>query len=69
MSVTTVSAMGAARVVPDYISLFPQSAEVAPFAGATVGYGAGVRDLPRPHVMRCFLGYGSIRGGPSTPRE
>src|SRR5437660_1779249 len=27
--------VGASRVVPDYISLFPQSAEVAPFAGAT----------------------------------
>jgi hypothetical protein len=27
--------VGAARVVPDYISLFPQSGEVAPFAGAT----------------------------------
>ncbi len=27
--------VGAARIVPDYISLFPQSAEVAPFAGAT----------------------------------
>jgi hypothetical protein len=27
--------VGAARVVPDYISLFPQSNEVAPFAGAT----------------------------------
>ena len=27
--------MGEARVVPDYISLFPQSQEVAPFAGAT----------------------------------
>ncbi len=27
--------VGEARVVPDYISLFPQSAEVAPFAGAT----------------------------------
>jgi hypothetical protein len=26
---------GAARIVPDYISLFPQSGEVAPFAGAT----------------------------------
>jgi hypothetical protein len=26
--------VGAARIVPDYISLFPQSAEVAPFAGA-----------------------------------
>src|SRR6266446_5621508 len=27
--------VGASRIVPDYISLFPQSAEVAPFAGAT----------------------------------
>ncbi len=27
--------VGAARVVPDYISLFPQSQEVSPFAGAT----------------------------------
>jgi hypothetical protein len=27
--------VGASRVVPDYISLFPQSNEVAPFAGAT----------------------------------
>src|SRR5437879_2196675 len=27
--------VGAARIVPDFISLFPQSAEVAPFAGAT----------------------------------
>src|SRR5467141_3043338 len=26
--------VGQARIVPDYISLFPQSAEVAPFAGA-----------------------------------
>src|ERR1700688_4665232 len=27
--------VGEARVVPDYISLFPQSTQVAPFAGAT----------------------------------
>ena len=27
--------VGQARVVPDFISLFPQSGEVAPFAGAT----------------------------------
>ena len=27
--------VGQARIVPDYISLFPQSAQVAPFAGAT----------------------------------
>jgi uncharacterized protein (DUF111 family) len=33
-----------------------------PFAGGSVGYGAGLRDLPRPNVMRCFLGYGTIPG-------
>ena len=27
--------MGESRIVPDYISLFPQSQQVAPFAGAT----------------------------------
>src|SRR5262249_45907384 len=27
--------VGASRIVPDYISLFPGSAEVSPFAGAT----------------------------------
>ncbi len=27
--------VGASRIVPDYISLFPQSTEVSPFAGAT----------------------------------
>src|SRR5258708_22381869 len=27
--------VGASRIVPDYISLFPQSLEVSPFAGAT----------------------------------
>ena len=27
--------VGAARIVPDFISLFPRSGEVAPFAGAT----------------------------------
>ncbi|HYM21942.1 MAG TPA: Ig-like domain-containing protein, partial [Vicinamibacterales bacterium] len=27
--------VGAARVVPDYISLFPQSTQISPFAGAT----------------------------------
>ena len=36
---------------------------------AAVGYGAGIRDLPRPHVMRCFLGYGSIHGGPASTHE
>lgn len=33
-----------------------------PFAGARVGYGAGPRDLARPNVVRCFLGYGTIAG-------
>jgi uncharacterized protein (DUF111 family) len=56
----------AAAILAHLVAEWPAS---PPFAGATVGYGAGVRDLPRPHVMRCFLGYGSIRGGPSTPRE
>lgn len=56
----------AAAILAHLVVEWPAS---PPFAGATVGYGAGVRDLPRPHVMRCFLGYGSIRGGPSTPRE
>jgi pyridinium-3,5-bisthiocarboxylic acid mononucleotide nickel chelatase len=56
----------AAAILAHLVAEWPAS---PPFAGATVGYGAGVRDLPRPHVMRCFLGYGSIRGGPSTARE
>ena len=56
----------AAAILAQLVAEWPAS---PPFAGATVGYGAGVRDLPRPHVMRCFLGYGSIRGGPSTRRE
>ena len=56
----------AAAILAHLVAEWPAS---PPFAGATVGYGAGVRDLPRPHVMRCFLGYGSIRGGPSTRRE
>ena len=34
-----------------------------PFAGASIGYGAGVRDLPRPNVVRTFVGYGTIAGG------
>ena len=31
-----------------------------PFAGGDIGHGAGERDLPKPNVMRCFLGYGTI---------
>lgn len=33
-----------------------------PFAGGDIGHGAGERDLPKPNVMRCFLGYGTISG-------
>ena len=56
----------AAAIFAHLVAEWPAS---PPFAGSSVGYGAGVRDLPRPHVMRCFLGYGSIRGGPNTRRE
>ena len=56
----------AAAILAHLTSEWPAS---PPFAGAAVGYGAGIRDLPRPHVMRCFLGYGSIRCGHSTVRE
>jgi pyridinium-3,5-bisthiocarboxylic acid mononucleotide nickel chelatase len=39
-----------------------------PFAGGQIGHGAGRRDLPRPNVMRCFLGYGTIPAPPNEPR-
>ena len=39
-----------------------------PFAGGDIGHGAGVRDLPKPNVMRCFLGYGTISGATAQPR-
>ena len=49
----------AAALLAELVSEWPAS---PPMAGAQVGYGAGVRDLPRPNVMRCFLGYGTIAG-------
>lgn len=49
----------AAAILAELASEWPAS---PPFAGAQVGYGAGLRDLPRPNVVRCFLGYGTIAG-------
>ena len=51
-----VTPLGAA-LLAELVSEWPAS---PPFAGGQVGYGAGERDLPRPNVMRCFLGYGTI---------
>ena len=51
----------AAAVLGTLTSEWPAS---PPFAGASIGYGAGQRDLPRPNVVRCFLGYGTIRSAP-----
>ncbi|HEX6140329.1 MAG TPA: nickel insertion protein [Candidatus Limnocylindria bacterium] len=51
-----VDAPGAA-LLAEIVSEWPAS---PPFAGGEIGYGAGRRDLPRPNVMRCFLGYGTI---------
>jgi pyridinium-3,5-bisthiocarboxylic acid mononucleotide nickel chelatase len=48
----------AAAILGSLVSEWPAS---PPFAGGQIGYGAGVRDLPRPNVLRCFLGYGTIR--------
>ncbi len=39
-----------------------------PFAGGNIGHGAGDRDLPKPNVMRCFLGYGTISGATAQAR-
>ena len=52
----------AAAILATLTSEWPAS---PPFAGAEVGYGAGLRDLPRPNVVRCFLGYGTIRSAPT----
>jgi hypothetical protein len=54
--VPLVTPLAAAALV-ELVSEWPAS---PPFAGGQVGYGAGLRDLPRPNVMRCFLGYGTI---------
>jgi hypothetical protein len=48
----------AAAILATLVSEWPAS---PPFAGGQVGYGAGLRDLPKPNVLRCFLGYGTIR--------
>lgn len=56
----------AAAILAHFTAEWPAS---PPFAGATVGYGAGIRDLPRPHVMRCFLGYGTIRSAVNARHE
>jgi uncharacterized protein (DUF111 family) len=55
----------AAAILGSVTSEWPAS---PPFAGGSIGYGAGLRDLPRPNVVRCFLGYGTIRSGPSRDR-
>lgn len=53
----------AAAILANLVSEWPAS---PPFAGGQVGYGAGLRDLPKPNVLRCFLGYGTIRSA-QTP--
>jgi uncharacterized protein (DUF111 family) len=63
--VPLVTPLGAA-LLAELASEWPAS---PPMAGAQVGYGAGVRDLPRPNVMRCFLGYGTIAGPLTTLRS
>jgi pyridinium-3,5-bisthiocarboxylic acid mononucleotide nickel chelatase len=59
-----VTPLGAA-ILAELTSEWPAS---PPFAGGAVGYGAGLRDLPRPNVMRCFLGYGTIPGATERAR-
>jgi uncharacterized protein (DUF111 family) len=59
-----VTPLGAA-ILAELTSEWPAS---PPFAGGAVGYGAGLRDLPRPYVMRCFLGYGTIPGATERAR-
>ena len=54
--VPLVTPLGAA-LLADLAVEWPAS---PPFAGGQIGHGAGRRDLPRPNVMRCFLGYGTI---------
>lgn len=60
--VPLVTPLGAA-LLAELASEWPAS---PPFAGGQIGHGAGRRDLPRPNVMRCFLGYGTI---PAPPNE
>ncbi|HEY7463611.1 MAG TPA: nickel insertion protein [Candidatus Limnocylindria bacterium] len=56
MGVPLVTPLGAALLAELAVE-WPAS---PPFAGGEIGHGAGRRDLPRPNVMRCFLGYGTI---------
>jgi uncharacterized protein (DUF111 family) len=54
--VPLVSPLGAALLA----ELVEEWSASPPFAGGAIGHGAGERDLPKPNVMRCFLGYGTI---------
>ncbi len=58
-----VTPIGAA-ILAELVDEWPAS---PPFAGGEVGYGAGPRDLPKPNVVRCFLGYGTIAGTTTLP--
>jgi uncharacterized protein (DUF111 family) len=62
--VPLVTPLGAA-LLAELVVEWPAS---PPFAGGQVGHGAGVRDLPKPNVMRCFLGYGTISGATRQTR-
>jgi hypothetical protein len=59
-----VTPLGAA-LLAELVTEWPAS---PPFAGGQVGHGAGVRDLPKPNVMRCFLGYGTISNATDQTR-
>jgi uncharacterized protein (DUF111 family) len=62
--VPLVTPLGAA-LLAELVEEWPAS---PPFAGGQIGHGAGHRDLPRPNVMRCFLGYGTIPAPPTPLR-
>jgi uncharacterized protein (DUF111 family) len=62
--VALVTPLGAA-LLADLVVEWPAS---PPFAGGEIGHGAGRRDLPKPNVMRCFLGYGTIPAPLTTLR-
>ena len=62
--VPLVTPLGAA-LLAELVGEWPAS---PPFAGGQIGHGAGARDLPKPNVMRCFLGYGTISGATHQTR-
>lgn len=62
--ISLVTPLGAA-LLAELVSEWTAS---PPFAGGKIGHGAGVRDLPKPNVMRCFLGYGTISGATAQTR-